>query len=490
MSTILPPTLTPFRLEGDYITQLLTNIRTRPISWTSFVKANYLTNENMTLLKNITSVNDQEDPRSRVEVILKDLPTYSKSLFDCIKTLSENNSKNLDLMKILLVMLYDGFAFIDSSNSKLTMSSEIISICKDPYTPLLDTLNSAIEIEIDSTDNLIISILSAYHIIFLLTTTSIDKSTSSKLLPILLSYIYNSLLTSSNVQFQFLGLQLLKEILSVKSFRKYFTSKIEYLDSLVKILLNKNIELQMRYLSIYCLWTLTFDQKTNNLLSTDAKYSEVILSLFKFSNDAVKEKVVRLSISSLINFLNLASSNSLKSKNIIIKKYLLANGLQIVKNLIERKWSDDELKDDLNLLHDLLSESIKSLTNFDEYENEIKTKHLIWSPCHKNSEFWFDNIDKFKENNWKLLKSLVCLLSENTNTNTNSDDIEALNQLYLNQSIVCYDIAMIIKVAPEVVKIINSIGTKTKIMTLMSSPNSSVKFEALRTTQLLVANSL
>lgn len=153
--------------------------------------------------------------------------------------------------------------------------------------------------------------------------------------------------------------------------------------------------------------------------------------------------------------------------------------------MIERKWSDNELKDDLNTLYDLLNDSIKSLTNFDEYENEIKTKHLLWSPCHKNSEFWYDNIDKFKENNWKLLKSLIALLSDD-----NSAPDANVNQLYINQSIICYDLSMLIKVAPEVVKVINSLGTKTKIMTLMNSPNSNVKFEALRTTQLLVANSL
>lgn len=489
MTSIKEPALTPFRLEGDFIQQILTNIRTRSISWTSFVKAGYLSNENMTVLKSITSVNDQEDPISRTDVLIKDIPTYSKVIFNSITSLTSNNIKNLDLTKILLVILYDGLTYIDNTEFENTMTSEILKISKgNPYPPFIEILNLSNNNEI-SQDDFIVSILSA-HILtsFLTVDPQINfndknfKNSISKISLTLFNYIEINLIKSNNMQYKFLGIQLLKELLSIKFFRNLYLTKIEYLDSLISILFDKNIELQMRYLSIYCLWTLTFQSNITELLTTNSKYSEIIPFLFKLANDAVKEKIVRLSISILINFLN--SSKNLNLKNEIIKKFLLSNGLTIVKNLIERKWSDDELKDDLNNLFELLNDSIKSLTNFDEYENEIKTKHLIWSPCHKNTEFWYDNIDKFKENNWKLLKILISLLSDSSIGDSN------LNQLYINQSIICYDLSMIIKVAPEVVKVINNLGTKTKIMTLMNSPNSNVKFEALRTTQLLVANSL
>ncbi|KAG0680256.1 H(+)-transporting V1 sector ATPase subunit H [Pichia californica] len=478
----------PFRLEGDFISQLLTNIRTRSISWTSFVKAGCLSNENMSVLKSITSVNDQEDPLSRVDVLIKDIPTYSKVLFDSILELSNNNTKNLDLTKILLVILYDGLTYINSELFESTITDEFFKISKgNPYPPFIEILNSTTSNsnndDENNQDNFIISILTAHILTSLLTTVPAQQPASSlDLVSLLFKYIQINLITSNKLQYRFLGIQLLKELLSIKSFRNIYISHTEYLDSLINIMLDKNIELQMRYLSIYCLWTLTFDSKTSQLLTTNAKYSEIIPSMFKFANDAVKEKVVRLSISILINFLNTSINST--NKNEIIKKFLLTNGLTIIKNLIERKWSDDELKEDLNSLYELLNDSIKSLTNFDEYENEIKTKHLLWSPCHKNTEFWYDNIDKFKENNWKLLKSLVSLLSDSSIGDSN------LTQLYINQSIICYDLSMIIKVAPEVIKIINTMGTKTQIMTLMNSPNSNVKYEALRTTQLLVANSL
>jgi V-type H+-transporting ATPase subunit H len=475
-------TLTPFRLEGDYITNTLNNIRTRPVSWTAFVKANYLNENNSETLKTLTNMNNQDDPKTRGNAIGQHTDIYSKVLVSSIESLvnNNNNSNDYDLIKIILTIIYDGIGYIKTDDFTKTLTYEIFQLNNTTaYDPFVKLLNSNKNLNND--DNIIISILSAYIITSFLTTTTtlhIDNSTNDKT-NLILDYVQKNLITSNDTQFQFIGLQILKEILSIKKFRNLYIkqnlndSNIELL-SLTKILLNKSIELQMKYLTIYCLWTLTFDLKITSLIINDSKFSEIIPCLFNYANDAVKEKVVRLSISILINILNNSSNNLL-----VIKKYLLSNGLTIIKNLIDRKWSDNDLKEDLNNIFEILNDSIKSLTTFDEYENEVRTKHLIWSPCHKNQEFWFDNIDKFKENNWKLVKSIINLLN---------DDSVSDNQLYLNQSIICYDLSMLIKVSPEIIKVISNLGTKTKIMTLMNSPNANVKFEALRTTQLLVAN--
>lgn len=168
MTTLKPPALTPFRLEGDFVSQLLTNIRTRSISWTSFVKANYLSSENMAVLKAVTSVNDQEDPASSVDVLIKDLPTYSRVLLDSITAISKNKSKYLDLTKILLVILYDGLTYIDNSVPEHTMTYEIMKISKNnPYPPFVEILESSSSNEQDSNqDEFIISILCAHILTF------------------------------------------------------------------------------------------------------------------------------------------------------------------------------------------------------------------------------------------------------------------------------------------------------------------------------------
>ena len=106
---------------------------------------------------------------------------------------------------------------------------------------------------------------------------------------------------------------------------------------------------------------------------------------------------------------------------------------------------------------------------------------LIWSPCHKNLNFWIDNLSKFKENNFKILKKLLLLIESDTLSNDDK---------FQNQSIVCYDISMLIKTDNSMLDKILQLGFKNKIMALMNSPNANVKFEALKTLQLLVSMSL
>ena len=207
-------------------------------------------------------------------------------------------------------------------------------------------------------------------------------------------------------------------------------------------------------------------------------YKRQIEVLYAISKDAVKEKIVRLAIDSLLNLLNLSDP---RKKEQVVKHYLLASGLETTKQLLERKWADNELKDDLNTMLEILNEAVTTLTTFDEYTNELNTKTFVWSPSHKSEEFWYENIDEFKKNDWKLLKQIIALLSERT------DDSK---RLYQNQTIVCYDIGQMIKQAPETARALDKIGGKAIVMNLMNSPNSNVKYEALRTTQQLVALSL
>lgn len=474
--SLSPPLLSPFSLEGEYIVPILNNIRTRPISWTSFTKAGYLAPEHAITLKDITSLHNQEEPKVRGTAIAENPELYAKVLVECLDNLIDLNLKlneETDLFNILLTIIYDGL----STSTAASFNAQLQKEYNAKLLSILKTLLDKFQTGFDKDDNQVISILSAYLIIILTTTW---KTRDDNLINYTETFIHTKLIDSTDYQLKFIGLQLLKELLSVKPFKMSYIKNESFeprYTAVLNILKNDNrIDLQMRYLTIYYLWILTFERKPVNVLLNTPKHATIIPTLFKIANDAVKEKIVRLSIAVLINILNSATNITP-----VIKKYLLLNGLNIVKNLIQRKWSDQDLKGDLDLLFETLNNSIKSLTTFDEYENEIDSKILHWSPCHKNQEFWFDNIEKFKENNWKLVRSLINLFT--------LDSVDE-KQLFLNQAVVCYDLAMIIKLAPEVSKVLSDIGAKTKIMTLMNSPDSNVKFEALRTTQLLVANLL
>jgi len=65
--------------------------------------------------------------------------------------------------------------------------------------------------------------------------------------------------------------------------------------------------------------------------------------------------------------------------------------LPFVNSLQSRRWSDEEITDDLDFLKSELSTRLENLTTYDEYVSELESGHLVWSPVHESEEFWKEN---------------------------------------------------------------------------------------------------
>ncbi|ODV85182.1 hypothetical protein CANARDRAFT_176152 [[Candida] arabinofermentans NRRL YB-2248] len=445
-----------FKLEGDFINDIVVRSRSRTIGWESHHRSGALASDEAECLKEIASLETKE----KVNLMIKQADLYSTKMIALLA-----RAPNDEIVRFILVSLIEASTYPGSKFSKNILNISHVDSSL-PYDPLVKLLKS---------DDENIRFVSAYILTSLLVDSDETYTNKESTLSPLYEFLSVKLLSSPKLELNFLAVQMLKELLTIKPYRLFFwESHTKLFPPLLKIFSERRGELQMKYYATMSIWLLTFNPQA--LCDIEKYYPELIGTLYTVAKDAVKEKIVRLSISSLLNLVRVE-----KGQETVIKQFLLVKGLEITKQLIERKWADDELKADLDALLEILNEAVTTLTTYDEYEIELNTKRLSWSPSHKSDEFWIENVEKFKENNWKLLAELISLLSLNVS------DVE---QLYLNQAIVCFDVSQIIKVAPEVVKVLGKTGGKTKIMTLMSSPNSNVKFEALRTTQKLVANSL
>lgn len=447
-----------FKLEGDTINDILINARSRTIAWSACVKASYVTEDQANALRKLS---DYADVKERTGLVNKDADSYATNMLAVLAAGSQD-----DVIRFVLVNIIDTLVAPGSDFAKHLLGASHVDSSL-PYAPLAKLVSS----KDDS-----IRLAAAYVLTLLLTSEDAAKQGNEKSLLPLYQYI-TSELQDSSIDTQFDGVQLLKELLEVPVYRSFYWShQKEFFPALFHVLQAQRGELQMKYYTTFSVWLLSFVEPAITDINTD--YPATIETLYSIAKDAVKEKIVRLAIDTLLDLLNVPDETL---RDQVVKHYLLANGLEITKQLLGRKWADDELKDNLNTMVDTLNEAVATLTTFDEYLNELNTKTLVWSPSHKSEEFWYENMDKFKENNWKLLKQLVTLLD------VPSDDQK---QLHLNQAIVCYDICQMFKVAPETSKQLDHMAAKAKIMNLMNSPNSNVKYEALRTTQQLVAMSL
>ena len=83
---------------------------------------------------------------------------------------------------------------------------------------------------------------------------------------------------------------------------------------------------------------------------------------------------------------------------------LVAKLLPFVKNLAGRKWSDEDIIEDITFLRTELAANFESLTTYDEYTSELQSGHLSWTPVHDAQTFWKENVTKLNDDNYKQLK--------------------------------------------------------------------------------------
>jgi V-type H+-transporting ATPase subunit H len=78
--------------------------------------------------------------------------------------------------------------------------------------------------------------------------------------------------------------------------------------------------------------------------------------------------------------------------------------------LSQRKWTDEEIVEDLEYLKENLEAACQDLTTWDEYRAELESGILEWSPPHNSPHFWKENASKLEDENNELLKLVLDIL--------------------------------------------------------------------------------
>jgi V-type H+-transporting ATPase subunit H len=110
---------------------------------------------------------------------------------------------------------------------------------------------------------------------------------------------------------------------------------------------------------------------------------------------------------------------------------LVAQLLPFVKNLCARKFSDEDILEDVQFVRDELTLNFQSLTydfdlicdqrlnsllicdnnrTYDEYSSELTSGHLSWTPVHESVDFWKENAVKLNDRDYEQLKCVIPLL--------------------------------------------------------------------------------
>lgn len=436
-------------------------MNSRTIGWDALVRSSEI------------SKFDGETAKKLESVLLKnqklDLP-LDTTLTALLHLLSASN--NVDVNKCV-VNLMSQMLTLEPFNQQL------VELIKTQDTD--DILNQLYENTLNK--NLVdeqFSLISSFNLVSLLLEFE-NKGLAAKLLK---NEQFKSLFKSEHKDAQYLAIRLLQELTVIKAYKSFVWAEQSYympvvFDSIFSINENQpqqtntnNLQIQLQYYALMIIWLLTFDFKITESFTT--QYLSQYLQLLRLTRATIKEKIIRVSVSIILNGINESVKNHKSTvKNLI----LLGNAIPILNQIMERKFLDDELKQDLVSLKESLETEYHELTSFDEYLAELNSKILLWSPVHQDDQFWLDNIDKFKENNWKLFTQLVDLLKEFVSEKkTSSTSL----QILLN------DIRKVMELDSDSIKKLDK--GKLIIMELLQHSDSKIKYEALKTTQVIVSN--
>lgn len=225
----------------------------------------------------------------------------------------------------------------------------------------------------------------------------------------------------------------------------------------------------MIYLTVYNLWALTFHFQTDNehniILKKSLLNGQLIDKLIKFIKAKLSTKITRVTLGLFENLINFENFNEM------VVLFGLFPVLEQMEN--EEKIDDEELKGSVKNLLNNLEKSVKILSSFERYEQEIKSSKLIWGPCH-NESFWKKYSNKLEDDNYKLIRSLINLLDSN--------DPETV-------AVACYDIGEWSRFYQDAKSVIEKLNGKYKMMKLIDHHDPEVKKNALNAVQkVLVKN--
>jgi V-type H+-transporting ATPase subunit H len=149
--------------------------------------------------------------------------------------------------------------------------------------------------------------------------------------------------------------------------------------------------------------------------------------------------------------------------------------LELMVSFCSRKFSDDEILADVHFLKKELSEVYHTLSTFDEYDSEVHSGQLTWSPPHRSEVFWRQNVRKLAHDDARTLKCLVRLAVDAQTSPT-------------VKAVAVHDLGQFIKYYPDGKKILEDCGGKSAMMNLIAFPNPDVKYEALTALQKYMLN--
>lgn len=431
-------------VSSPFLDEQAARIRARSLSWESYQRAGQISTEDLAQLKKI-----DKQPAAKVNSILMgEGPQYALLFFSILKKLPRTEPT-----QAVLVMIGDALTEHEERAELFLRTGDADP--ELPFGPFVKALDS---------DDEFVRLKTAQILTALLTIPSKSSNPPHIISPLLHKLSIN--VNSSSPHAQDVSLQCLAALLGLREARTlaWQAPGHEPVKAVVKVLKSlPGPPPQAAYLAAYSMWLMSFNDEFAKGVNSEFDLVSVLVGI---AQGAGKEKVIRVIIATFMNLATKAPAENLPSM-------LVAKLLPFCKNLATRKWTDEEILEDVTSLKDLLQQNFESLTTYDEYTSELASGHLSWSPVHESESFWKENAVRLDEKDYAQLKRLVELLKT-------SEDNTVL-------AVAAHDLGQYVKHHDRGKKMVTELGGKARVMELMSHSNADVRYRALLSVQRLVS---
>jgi len=220
--------------------------------------------------------------------------------------------------------------------------------------------------------------------------------------------------------------------------------------------------IQLLYQIVNSLWILSYSKPIAVVIQSELPLLQALVDVLK---SVEKDKVLRNSLALLKNLCNtpLPAATATERRKRSAKEYLVDLGLlKVIEHLKTMNMEDEETVADMNWLEENLSKGLQEMSTFDEYRKEVLSNlHDGWTPVHKSVLFWHNNIHRFEDGKYEVVRKLVDIIDHDKKMDDRAVQIAL------------HDIGMFIVHFPKGKKIIEDLKAKSKIMMYLADSNVS-----------------
>jgi len=210
------------------------------------------------------------------------------------------------------------------------------------------------------------------------------------------------------------------------------------------------------------LWILSYSKPIAVVIQSELPLLQALVDVLK---SVEKDKVLRNSLALLKNLCNtpLPAATATERRKRSAKEYLVDLGLlKVIEHLKTMNMEDEETVADMNWLEENLSKGLQEMSTFDEYRKEVLSNLQDgWTPVHKSVLFWQNNIHRFEDGKYEVVRKLVDIIDHDKKMDDRAVQIAL------------HDIGMFIVHFPKGKKIIEDLKAKSKIMMYLADSNVS-----------------